>query len=426
MADISAADRRLPRRLLVTAPHCYRRVLLASTALLICGAEGALAQPAPDPNVTVQDRPRPEYDPLGVRAGAFLLSPELAVTESYTDNAGFDEDDEQADFVTQIEPSLEARSDWSVHELGVVVGADIAIYAEESDEDYQDIFAVADGRLDVSRQTNVIAEGQVRQTHQGRDDPEDEGGDLVDVFQYGGALGAEHEFNRLILGLRGEVLRNDFEEAAEDDRDNHIYNALLRLGYEVSPRLDVFTEGRYVTEVRDDDVDDAGIDRDTDGYEARLGAGVDLTSVLFGEFFAGYRVQRFDEPGFDDETGVSFGVDLNWNPTLLTSVGISGLRDFQPTDEADAVSNFRTEFGVTIDHELWRNLIVGAEAAYQNDDFKGSGQEDNTIVLGVGTTYWLNRNIAFNAGYQFSDRSSNVDGEEFTVNEVSVGIALRL
>ena len=60
----------------------------------------------------------------------------------------------------------------------------------------------------------------------------------------------------------------------------------------------------------------------TDSIEGRLGASIDLTSVLFGEVFGGYVVQRFAEDDFDDETGFSFGVNLNWNPTLLTSVGL--------------------------------------------------------------------------------------------------------
>ena len=134
----------------------------------------------------------------------------------------------------------------------------------------------------------------------------------------------------------------------------------------------------------------------------------------------------FDDDDFDKETGLSFGVDLNWNPTLLTSVGLSGTRDFQATDEADAASNFRTAVGVTVDHELLRNLLIGAEATYVKDDFTDGGREDDTYVLGTGLTYWLNRNISVNGGYEYSTRDSSEADEDFKANEISIGVTLRL
>ncbi|NJO38495.1 MAG: outer membrane beta-barrel protein [Rhizobiales bacterium] len=46
--------------------------------------------------------------------------------------------------------------------------------------------------------------------------------------------------------------------------------------------------------------------------------------------------------------------------------------------------------------------------------------------LGGGLTYWLNRNLSVNAGYDYSERDSNQAGEDFKVNQVSVGVTLRL
>lgn len=412
----------------MTALCRAHRLLLASAALTIAIPEFVLAQQQPvDPNTTVANRARPDYDPLGIRSGSFLVFPELGVSGSYSDNVGFDEDDEESDIVTLIEPAVEFQSQWSRHLLAVELGSEIAIHAEESDEDYQDFFAIGRGRVDVSRQTNVETNAQARLGHEGRDDPEDAGNDeLTDLYEFGGGIALNHEINRLGFTVGADVLRTVYDDDAEEDRNANVYDFLLRTSYEVSPRLDAFIEGRYNIEDRDDNVDDNGIARDTDGYEGRLGAGLDITSVLFGEAFAGYRVQRFDEDDFDDETGLSFGVDLNWNPTLLTSIGFSGERDFRATDEGGAASNFRTEFGVTIDHELMRNVIVNGEARYQNDDFRGDDREDDTILLGAGITYWLNRNLSFNAGYDFQERDSNQAGEDYTVNEFSIGLTARL
>ncbi len=410
---------------MIASPIAHR-LLLASAVAAMALPDLAQAQEV-DPNTTVTNRSRPEYDPLGIRAGSFLMFPELAVTEAYSDNVGLDEDDEQSDFVTQIQPTLEFVSQWSRHLLSLEAGADIAIHADESGEDYEDLFAAAQGRVDVSRQTNLAATALVRQGHEGRDDPEDpDADDLTDTYSFGGGLDLNHQINRLGFTVGVDVVRNTYDNNGQDDRDANIYDFLLRTSYELSPRFNAFIEGRYNVEDRDDDVDDAGIERDTDGYEARLGAALDVTAVLFGEAFVGYRVQSFDESDFDDEEGVSFGVDLNWNPSQLTSVGFSGQRDFRPTDEGGAASNFRTEFGITIDHELLRNLIVDGRASYQNDDFRGDDREDDTYSVGAGLTYWLNRNISLTAGYDHAERSSNEVGQDYKVNEVLVGLTLRL
>ncbi|MDH3659442.1 MAG: outer membrane beta-barrel protein [Alphaproteobacteria bacterium] len=411
----------------MTVSRYAHRFLLASAAIAIATPDLVLAQQPADPNTTVTNRARPEYDPLGIRAGSFLIFPELAVTETYSDNVALDEDDEQSDFITQISPSIEFASQWSRHLLAVELGSDIAIHADEGDEDYQDFFALGRGRIDVSRQTDIDTNAELRWGHEGRDDPEEAGGDQpVDVYDFGGGVAVNHQINRLGFTVGGDVARTAYDDNDEEDRDANFYDFLLRTSYEVSPRLDMFVEGRYNIEDRDDNVDDNGIERDTDGYEARVGAGLDITSVLFGEAFAGYRVQQFAEDDFDDESGVSFGVDLNWNPTLLTSIGISGARDFEPTDEGGAASNFRTEFGISIDHELMRNLIVDGQARYQNDDFRGDDRSDDTVLLGGGLTFWLNRNLSFNAGYDFSERDSNQAGQDYTVNEFSIGLTARL
>ena len=175
-----------------------------------------------------------------------------------------------------------------------------------------------------------------------------------------------------------------------------------------------------------DELDDDGDDQDSDGYELRLGTGLDLTSVLFGEAFVGYRVQQFDQDGSDDEQGISFGADINWNVTELTSVSLTAQRDFEPSDQDGANSNFRTQVGINVAHELLRNVVVDGSANYINDDFRGNDDsEDDIIRLGVGATYWVNRNASLNAAYQYATRDSSDAGEDYVANEVSIGLTLR-
>jgi hypothetical protein len=370
----------------------------------------------PEPNVTVKTRPRPDFDPLGIRAGAFLVNPEVTVLGAYSDNIALDEEDEQSDFEARFQPSVAAASTWSRHALGVAVGADIARHLEEDDEDFEDLFATANGRLDIGRANHADTELRLEKGHQGRDDVNDQGDDeLADRYSAFGSLGYTHAINRLTFEVRGTAERVDVDDGV-GNLDGNIYNVFLRPGFQVSPRVNVFTEGRYNVDARDNE------DLESDGYELRVGAALDLTAKLFGEAFAGYRIQDLNS---GEESGASFGVNMNWNPTQLTSIGLTGQRDFVPAAEGDAESNFQTAIGLTVDHEVRRNLILGTEAEYIIDDLD-DGREDDTIALGAGLTYLLNRNLSLEGGYRFSDRSSNAAGEDFTENRFTVGFTARL
>ncbi len=384
----------------------------------------AQQQQALDPNVTVLDRPRPEYDPIGARAGAFRVFPELSLTGAYSDNVNFDDDgDEESDYIATIRPSVDFQSDWSRHALGLEVGAEFALHQDEDDEDYEDFFVNGDGRFDISRQTQLRADLGAELGHEGADEINNDG--VEEFTSVDGGLALSHQFNRVTVTLGGDAERIVFDDNDQSDEDRYEYNATLRTAYDVSPRLDVFVEGRYNVLKYDEAQDVTEIDQDSDGYEARFGAGLDITSVLFGEAFAGYRVQEFDENN-DDESGVSFGVDLNWNVTQLTSIGVTGKRDFEPSNQANANSNFQTELSLDINHELLRNFVVGGSVSYENDNFRGVDREDDTYRFGAQATYWLNRNASLNAGYDYSERESNQDGEDFEANEISIGLTLRL
>jgi hypothetical protein len=412
----------------VTARSTSRVMAFSATGLvLLC--PGWVYGQEPSPNVPVTQRDRPDYDPLGIRAGSFLIFPSLTVSESYETNVFATPDDEVDDFITQIQPSIELVSNFSRHALGLSVGADTAFYASESDENYQDFFLNGDGQLDITRQSVLTGDIQAGRFHVGRDDPEDIGTDeKVEYWRYGGGAAFTQAFNRLNFRLTGRARRDDYQDTnglSNDDRDVNEYDLLFRTGFLVSPRFNAFIEGRYNIEDRTDE-DPTEPSRDSDGWEARVGTEVDITALLFGEAFVGYRKQYFDDDAFDSEDGVSFGVDLTWNPTTLTTLGLSGGADFEPTVQAGASSDFETRIALSVDHELLRNVLIGATAAYERDDFTGIDRLDESYIIGGRTTYLINRYLSLEGGYTFEDRTSDDPTEEFTDHLFTIGVTAQL
>lgn len=368
------------------------------------------------------------YDPLGIRAGGFLIYPSLSVSEVYDDNVFAVDSNKDDDLITLIEPGVRAESNFSRHRLGLTAGSEVAVHLNEEDEDYQDFFVAGDGRLDITRQNFVDGALEFARDHTDRDDPEDPGDrdELQELYRYGGELSFTQLFNRLNFRVTGGASRTAYVEPEEADRDQNTYDARLRTGFFVSPRINTFVEGLYTITKRDRSTDFAGIDRDSEGWGLSAGAEVDLTNLLIGEFQVGYRRQSFDEDGFDDEDGIGYGIDLTYTPTLLTTVSLEGSGDFRPTQQDEAESNFRSSLGLDVNHELLRNVRIGAGVGYTRDEFDGIDRTDDTISAGARASYLINRNFSLDAGYTYTKRWSDDETEEFDRNLVRVGVTARL
>jgi hypothetical protein len=100
-------------------PTCRTRVRILG--LLFCAAtwvsqaraQDVLAENqdlVPLKAVSVQNRPRPEYDPLGILLGAVRVSPQLTIGESYDDNIYATDTGKVGDRVTTLTGSVGVQS----------------------------------------------------------------------------------------------------------------------------------------------------------------------------------------------------------------------------------------------------------------------------------------------------------------------------
>jgi hypothetical protein len=405
-----------------------RLLAVATGAAASLVAYGAVGQ-EPDPNVPVTARPRPDYDPLGIRAGGFLIYPSTSVSGSYNDNILATDDDEEDDFIFVMSPQIAVRSNFPRHSLNFAVQSDVGRYVDHTDEDFWDFGGAVAGRLDITRNNRLTASASAGREHEARDDPEDPGADVteepVEYYVYTGSLGFEQDFNRVNFGLLGTFDRNDYDEQGEDSdedvRDRNVYGARLRTGYFLSPRINAFLQGSYEREQRDAS-NKSG--RDNDVYSAAVGTAVDFTALFFGEAFVGWSLQEFDESDFDSQNGLNYGINLTWNPTQLTSFRLDGTSGFEPSQVG--ASNLESRIGLRVDHELLRNVLIGGEVAYTRDDFQEADRTDNRFDVGPDITYLINRHFSVGAGYVFTKQDSDDNTEEFTRNVVTLRVTAQL
>jgi hypothetical protein len=368
------------------------------------------------------------FEPLGIRARAFLIYPSLTASGTYDDNVFATKNDTEDDFIFTLRPEVRAESQWSRHSLAASAFGEFGFYAEEDDSNYEDFGGALDGRLDVTRDSATFGRLSVQRLSEDRESADDTGN--ADVTQYWDTearLRHRHSFARLFVQPSVFARRIGFENAGDvsnADRDRNIYGGGFRAGVTVSPAINVFGE------VNADVIqyDDAGEINDSNGYDARAGVEVDISRLVIGEASLGYAYRQNDN--FENEGGLAGDIGITWNPTQLTSVDFVGRAGFDETtvtfEDDRSSGNLATGIGATVNHELRRNIRLNANAEYQRDDFQGTNRVDDTFRVGAGVSYLLNRNLSVDASYRFDTRSSDAEAEEFDRNIFRIGVTARL
>ena len=117
---------------------------LALLLALACVALPAMADDLlPTKSFGVLDRPRPEYDPRGVKVGDLVLRPELTLGASHDDNIYSTRDDAVSDQVAEVGAGFNLQSEGSRLTSAVQGKVASRLYDEYSDENTVDWLAGA-------------------------------------------------------------------------------------------------------------------------------------------------------------------------------------------------------------------------------------------------------------------------------------------
>ncbi len=378
---------------------------------------------AADPTGPVKGRPRPEFDAIGGRVGAFQLFPKIDLKETYNSNVYSKDSNVEADFITVIVPSLDIKSDASSHTFKATAKAEVGRYLSNSTENYEDVGADFDLKIDVLRALKLDLNGSVDAGHEMRGAPDEaDGKEPGETFETTGGVGLSYKLAKINLDLKSGITISDFSDVTSvtgstinhDDRDQTEYLSSIRIGLETSPEYTVFSELKYKIIDYADAFDDDGINRDATGYDLSVGSEIDITSLIKGEVSAGYIWQFYDNPAFNDVNEASLGADITWNTTPLTTITAGITRGIKETTTRDVASTTNTKFSAGVDHELLRNFIVSLSGSYSFDKSNGGTKEDKTKSAKFETKYLLNRN--YYAGFQldFLRKDSSQDVGEYT------------
>lgn len=381
---------------------------------------------------TVLNRARPALDPTGIRTGGFFLFPTIDLELRNDDNIFADENDED-DTIFLINPAFSLRSNWNVHRLNVYGDVENANYNDFDDEDYTDYNLGAAGVLEVDSLRQFELGADIGRDHEDRGSADDVDGDEPTEFdRFNISALWRQDITRLgyALGLRYRDLdyddvRGGLGSINNDDRDRDSVIFSAEVNYQISPDYRLFFRGESISTDYDDRFDDQGLERSSDGYSLLAGARLGFSGVTEGEVFVGRRENDYDDPQLNDVDGGVVGANITWNPTGLTTVKFLADRTIEETTSIDSAGYLRTSYGVSVDHELYRNFLLHGSIGAFDDEYEGIDRDDDHTYWRLGATYLANRSLRFYLTYDHLDRDSTF-GDEFSYDRDRVSLRVRL
>jgi hypothetical protein len=203
--------------------------------------------------------------------------------------------------------------------------------------------------------------------------------------------------------------RNNEAAAQQSDRDTTNFGGAFY--WRVAPKTSLLVEARG-TEY------DYKTNRASNSKETRYYGGVtwDATAATSGTLRVGRLEKKFDDGAKPKTADTSWEASVNWAPltysrwVLITSRQTNestGLGDYILTDS----------LGLAWNHEWTSYITTNANARLTKDRYRGFDRTDDIMVLGISATYKFRKWVSFSAAYEYSERESNVDVNNYDRNK---------
>jgi hypothetical protein len=403
--------------------------------LLLAGTANSAAFAQAVPPASPGERRLDDFEPIGGRIGTFLLYPSAEARIDYDDNILALPEGGTEDVALTVRGDVRMVSQWQRHRLETSAYIQQNLHAQFTSEDVMEGGARLNGQLDISRNTTARLVASLDSLAEPR-------ANITSVRQAAqptrfrradALLSVAHDFGTLKLTADAEVMALDFDDVpaiggglVDQSFRNTLYGrGALAAALEISPRVAALVRGQVdrMTFSGDSSNPDE-FDRDTTGYALEAGLRLELDNLLFGEIRAGVLHREVDDPSGNGLTGVSFGANLTWTVTPLTTVRLFADRQVEEGGSQLVSGNIRSQARLVVEHELLRNLVLEGQVGFARIDTIGlidaSAQEYNVMVE---ATWRLDRNFRVFARANRFERFSNEDFfRDFARNRVMAGV----
>lgn len=379
----------------------------------------------------------PTDSELGIRAGSFLIYPQLEVNagadsnvfaqSSYLGTVG-------SPYIT-VAPTLDMRSDWSNHELHILAGGLAGFYSSAPTQNYLNYTLQADGRIDIYSEFYAKWSVAYKQMTQALGTPNvavAQSPTIINMIPVG--LSLYQHFGRFFYELKGSATRytyNQFGQLIQDglpawSQNRTEFLESVRLGYDVFSDLAFFIEPSLNQRRYDSFVNAADQERNSDGQAFNFGATWTPSLITRLEATVGYQNQIYQQ--FGATSSMTFGLSGSWNGYAPLTLRPSIMRSIQETALSNYSSFVSTTYGLDFNyliHDAW-TMVGGLSlmtANYTPVPGSGAGPRTDTIYRGqIGVLYTLRPQIQIGPVFEYTLGTSTdpINGPNYNRQIISI------
>jgi hypothetical protein len=383
------------------------------------------------------------FGAVGDYAGSFLVKSALELRGGYDTNPGRTFVPQGAPFWV-VAPEFLAVSDWERHALvadlrGSFTGygnslsptIDGAISSAPTNINRPDFIGHVDGRLDVTEDTRITSQVRLRVATDNPGSPNIQAGlaSYPVYATFGGTLGVDQRFNRLEISGGGTVYQNstltDGTISSNDDRNFNQYGGIGRASYELTPGLKPFVEVEGDSRLHDQQIDNSGFARNSNGGYARAGTSFEFSRLLTGEISVGFAARNYADPRLSRLEGLLTASSLVWTATPLTTARFYSTTSIDETIVPGVSGVLTHTYTFEVDHDFRRWLTGIGKFTYGTYDYQGDGRFDRTYSIEGDLIYKMTRNLWIKGTLRHDILDSNVPLASSASTVVMLGVRLQ-
>lgn len=387
------------------------------------------------------------FGAVGDYAGSFLLKGAVELSAGHDTNPGRLAVPQGSPFY-MIAPEFLAVSDWERHAVvadlrgsftgygnNLTPNADGTPLSAPIDVSRPAFNGHVDGRLDVSRDTRLTAQGRLLVATDNPGSPNVQAGlERYPIYTTVGATaGFDQNFNRLQVSGGAVVDRTDYQwskltdgtKSSNDDRNYSQYGGIGRVSYEVMPGLKPFGEAQADRRVHDLYLDRNGYARNSTGGYVKAGSSFEFSRLLTGEIAVGWAERHYVDARLPRLQGLLTTASLVWTATPLTTAKyFSDTQLVETTLPGTAGILVRTHT-FEVDHDFRRWLTGIGKFSFGTLDYQGNVRKDQTYSVSGDLIYKMNRNIWVKGTLRRDWLESNIPGSSTNSTVVMLGVRVQ-
>jgi hypothetical protein len=421
-------DRRMSRRLLAAL----------GLAALACSSEAEAEDLfARDQNVAVLERPHPEWDPLGFRAGAFQILPKVVGGVTYDDNILALPVAPLSDALFMVQPEVTLKSDWNQNSLTLDAKGILSRYATHASQDSDQYSVTAAGVLNAYHDLTLTGDASHARILLTRDTDAYARFSLIPLLydETAAHLGLVKSFARFKLTAAGAFEDYRYHEGLtvslsppaivpldDTERDHDTFIGSLRADYALSGDVALFVEETVTHSTYR-----RAQFRNQTQTETLAGPNFVITHLITAEIGLGYLTSDFADPRAKSVGNFTARAKIEYFPTELITLTLTGDQTVVDSGVPESPAYLSRAVLAEADYELLRNLIISAKLGAEWNKYLAVDRYDRHFNAGLSATWRLNRGLDLGLSYGRLQRSSSGSeaGLRFTDDTVTFSVTLK-